>query len=181
MTGLAPVERAGPNRPAPLRSIRTWRSWEWLLCRCVVVSCTTHSESNEICSSMRPPMKDRWARDIHTISLMVWGSAILAASSELAGPGPLRSIDRDTTNNLRTWSKLGVVVVPLRLRVAFSLLVAADIFGPESHLARKLGEYVATCPTSPFQLDATLTDFVSRYDMPAPAATPADLHGELAR
>ena len=47
--------------------------------------------------------------------------------------------------------------------------MAADIFGPESHLARKLGEYVATCPTSPFQLDATLTDFFSRYDMPAPA------------
>ena len=128
MTELAPAERAGPTRPDPPRfdryttnELRTWRSG-----RCVVVALCraplTQRATRYVARCVHP-MKDRWARDIHTISLVVWGGAILAASSELAWPFPLRSIDRDTTNKLRTWSKLGVVVVPLRLRVAFSLRI----------------------------------------------------------
>ena len=56
VTGLAPAELAGPTRPDPLRSIHDERVTylEELgvvvvsLCRCVVVSCTTHREQRDM-------------------------------------------------------------------------------------------------------------------------------------
>ena len=54
--------------------------------------------------------------------------------------------------------------------VASDLLWPLTFPAPRATLHASWGSTLPpTCPTSPFQLDATLTDFVSRYDMPAPA------------
>ena len=68
-----------------------------------------------------------------------------------------------------------LVILSLSLSLSLSLVVSAD-----SDLPHGGGVRSATCPTSRFQMDAILTDF-SRYDIPAPAAIPANLHGELSR